>query len=583
MPEKTGAIATYCITSLAELERELDASLREWNDIVHTDPLASVFQGPGWCMNWYRSYSADYTPFVITVRDGDRLTGIVPLAVDRRSGEAIFASGSMADYRDVAAMSGYRGTVVRELIRVFRANRFSGPLRVGWIDPASDTPENIVRICQEQSLDFHVHPHACWRWFPMEGENLNKKFSRVKTHLNHFKRQGEVTFDVITRPEDWLRFRDEFFQQHSLRQLQAGRDVSFDDERKQNFYDRLLADPLVKAHVTALRVDGRLLAGHVGLVWRDVLLLGAPSISIEDEGRSPALILISWIIQNSQELGLKGFDLTIGDSEFKRRIGNQRFELQTISIFTRRRDFLAVRARTAAVELVKSAVAKAAGPDAWEDKVKELARQAGNVATRLRYAGPVSALRAAAAPVWERRSVVLYEVTSEGFRPCRAPADITLSENRMTDLLLWKGGDFNTDFAIGGLARSCARLRTAGHSIHTALVGDSLVAWGCSVAPDGPLPVPEAPGVTFECEPGSAVLTSFWFTPQSCGTSLPTTFLGRLVQKRLDQGAPRVYLIASAADNILSATAEELGFIAIRRWNYEKVLRKETVSSKLRD
>ena len=60
-------------------------------------------------------------------------------------------------------------------------------------------------------------------------------------------------------------------------------------------------------------------------------------------------------------------------------------------------------------------------------------------------------------------------------------------------------------------------------------------------------------------------------------------FLGRLIQKRLDQGAPRVYLIASAADNILSATAEELGFIAIRRWNYEKVLRKETVSSKLRD
>ena len=175
-----------------------------------------------------------------------------------------------------------------------------------------------------------MHPHACWRWFPIEGENLNKKFSRVKTHLNHFKRQGEVTFDVITRPEDWQRFRDEFFQQHSLRQLQAGRDVSFDDERKQNFYDRLLADPLVKAHVTAFRVNGRLLAGHVGLVWRDVLLLGAPSISIEDEGRSPALILISVDYSEFAGIGIEGFRPDIGDSEFKRRIGNQRFELQTI-------------------------------------------------------------------------------------------------------------------------------------------------------------------------------------------------------------------------------------------------------------
>ena len=156
-------------------------------------------------------------------------------------------------------------------------------------------------------------------------------------------------------------------------------------------------------------------------VWRDVLLLGAPSISIEDEGRSPCadphLLDHSELRRNS---GLKGFDLTIGDSEFKRRIGNQRFELQTISIFTRRRDFVAIRARTAADGIVKSAVAKAVGPDAWDDKVKEFARQAGSVAARLRHAGPVSAFRAAAAPLWERREAVLYQVNRIPFVPRRS-------------------------------------------------------------------------------------------------------------------------------------------------------------------
>jgi CelD/BcsL family acetyltransferase involved in cellulose biosynthesis len=583
MPETTGDIVTQCITSLADLEQQLNTSLCDWDRIVHADPLASVFQGPGWCMNWYRAYGADYTPFVIAVRDGGLLVGIVPLAIDQRTGEVIFASGNMADYRDVAALPGYREIMVRELIRVYSANRFNGPLRVGWIDPASDTPGNIARICQEQGLDFHVNPHACWRWFPVEGENLNKKFSRVKTHLNYFKRQGEVTFDVITRPEEWARFRDEFFQQHSLRQLQAGRAVSFHDARKQNLYDRLLTEPLLTTHVTALRVDGRLLAGHVGLVWRDVLLLGAPSISIEDEGRSPALILISWIIQNAQELGLKGFDLTIGDSEFKRRIGNQRFELQTISIYTRRRDFVAIRARTRVTDFVKSAVAKAAGPDAWDDKVKEFARQAGSVAARLRHTGPASAFRAAAAPLWERREAVLYQVTPDTFRASKIPVEMTVNENRITDLLLWKGGDFDTDVAIGGLARSCARLRTAGNTIHTALVQGLLVAWGCSTMSQEPAPIAEAPGAMLECEPGSALLTSFWFTPAARETALPAALLSHLVEKRTAEGAQRVYLVGCGGDRALSAAAAELGFRVVRRWTYAKTLGKEVVTSKGED
>ena len=591
MPEIAGDIITECITSLPELEQELRAALREWDRVVDADPLASVFQGSGWCMNWYRSYHASYTPFVIAVRNEEGLVGIVPLAVNSRTGEVIFASGTMADYRDVAALPGYRETVVRELVRVYRVNRFPGPLSIGWIDPASDTPANLAQICSEQSLDFHVQPHACWRWFPVEGENLNKKFSRVKTHLNYFKRQGEVTFDVITKPEDWFRFRDEFFQQHSLRQLQAGRAVSFHDERKQAFYDRMIADPMVATHVTALRVDGRLLAGHVGVVWRDVLLLGAPSISIADENRSPALILISWIIQNAQDLGLKGFDLTIGDSEFKRRIGNQRFELQTISIYTRRRDFVAQRARTGVVGLVKSAVTRVGGPDAWEDKVKGFARQAEEIAARLRYTGPAPALRAAAASVWERRTVLLYEVTPERLRVPSSRPEMTVNENQIADLLLWKGSDFETEVAIGGLARSCARLRSAGYSIYTALedasLSASLAAWGsawkCSVVPEEPLPVMEAPGATLNCEPGSAVLSGFWFTPQARRTPLPAALVGRLAEKCFAAGAAKVWLTAPEPDAVLRAAADEVGFHVVRTWKYERTLSKEVLTSSPQD
>ena len=76
-------------------------------------------------MNWYNAYSADYTPFVITVRDGDRLTGIVPLAVDRRTRAKPFSP--VAAWR-IIAMSPLcldtGETVVRELIRVYPRQSF---------------------------------------------------------------------------------------------------------------------------------------------------------------------------------------------------------------------------------------------------------------------------------------------------------------------------------------------------------------------------------------------------------------------------------------------------------------------------
>ena len=184
-------------------------------------------------------------------------------------------------------------------IRQYVAGRFPGALQIGWIDPGSDTPALVAEVCRKLGFKYTQSHQPCWRWVPEPGENLHKKFSRVRTHLNHFKRQGEVRFDLITDPAAWAHFRGEFIQQHSLRQLQAAREVSFDDPRKQALYDTVFAEGEVRLHVTACRVNGRMISGHVGMLWRDVLLLGAPSISIEDEHRSPAVILMAWIIQNA--------------------------------------------------------------------------------------------------------------------------------------------------------------------------------------------------------------------------------------------------------------------------------------------
>jgi CelD/BcsL family acetyltransferase involved in cellulose biosynthesis len=473
------ALSTHALEGIAPLDAALAAGFhKEWAQLVSRDPRASVYQSPGWCVPWYRCYQDEYDPHVLALRDGAVLAGVLPMAVEKSSGRLVFASDAMADYRDIVALPAYRRAVVAALIDHFRHGEFAGALSIGWLDPASDTPALVDDICREAGLRSIARYQPCYRWFPEPGENLNKKFSRVRTHLNHFKRQGSASFEIVDNAAAWRTFFADFIRQHSLRQLQAAREVSFDDPRKQAFYDLLFAGGTLHLHVSAFRVNGRVAAGHVGLVWRDVLMLGAPSISLEDEQRSPAVILMTWIIQNAQQLGLAGLDLTIGESEFKRRLGNRCVQLTMVEIYRGSRDYYTQRARSTAARVTRLAADRLLGDGAWERSVKPAAEAAQYKWQRARELGArASLVKAASAVAGRSASALVYETAGlDGAAVERLPG-AEVHANTLDDLLLWSGRSPSSLAAVRGCARAFARNRAAGHTLHTLVANGRLEAW----------------------------------------------------------------------------------------------------------
>src|SRR3954469_11475885 len=124
-------LAGESLTTLDALEAALHHGLLDdWRRAVSADPLASLYQSPGWCMPWYRAYRDAYEPHVIVVRSHGSVVGVVPMAVDRQTGDLVFASDTMADYRDIVARPGYREAVVEHLVRAYLAGGFRNPLQV---------------------------------------------------------------------------------------------------------------------------------------------------------------------------------------------------------------------------------------------------------------------------------------------------------------------------------------------------------------------------------------------------------------------------------------------------------------------
>ena len=576
-------ISRESITTLDALESALDRGLlADWRRAVNADPRASLYQSPGWCLPWYRAYRDAYTPHVIVVRSHDTVVGLVPMAVNRATGGLVFASDAMADYRDIVARSGYRQAVVEQLVRAYLDGGFSNPLQVGWSDPESDTPALVAAVCARLGLRSTIRRQPCWRWFPPAPPKPS-----AQKFLNWYKRNGQVSFDVIDTEEAWVRFREEYYRQHSLRQIQAGRQTSFDDDRKAELYEGLFRAPDLQCHVTAFSVDGRMLAGHFGYVWRGVLLLGPPSIRLEDEQRSPAVILLSWIIQNAEQLGLHGFDLTIGDSEFKKRLGNQCVELTQVEVHGSSARYYTQAARDGIVSLAKGAVERIGGDGAWKTRIKPAAAWLSYKRDRFAEMGPMEAVRTAfneaRSTVYDSRVGLVYSMTPEQLTPSsprlRPGESCEIHDNVVEDLLLWNGDSLHTASLMTQCARTYSRARATGRTLHTIVVGGRLAGWGYSYLPTGPAQLTETPGASLEFEPGAASLYDFHVLPEFRGRRLYQALLTDILQKRFAEGASRAYIAVLESNTPSRVAIERVGFRLLRRNIYKKVWKQETLTS----
>jgi GNAT superfamily N-acetyltransferase len=229
-------------------------------------------------------------------------------------------------------------------------------------------------------------------------------------------------------------------------------------------------------------VDGRMRAGHFGYVWRGLLMLGPPSIRLEDEQRSPAVILLSWIIQNAQSLGLKGFDLTIGDSDFKKRLGNHCVQLTMVEVHGSSARYHLQAARDGVVSMAKRVADRALGDGAWKGRVKPAVEELAFHCARLRQLGPAGALRdmtsAASRWIYDPGVERVYVLTTESVAAAAAPSlTACVRENSVEDLLRARAASPTIARAMTACARSYARLRNTGHTLHTLLVDDALAGW----------------------------------------------------------------------------------------------------------
>ena len=571
LPSKVSTLVFSRIAGLADIENAVGAGLlRRWEELLDLDPFATFFQGPIWCMEWYRAYSATYVPFLIVAQSGGEVVGLAAMASQGATGELVFAGAGMADYRDVLALPEHRESMLREFLRVYRTGKYPNVFHFGSTVPEAPSVDILLRLSGETGVPMIRRYFFGWRWWPQEAKEDPFKSRSVKYKMNCIRRRGEVSADVVRTDAEWDALKQEFYLQHSLRQVSRGTGVSFNSAEKQAFYDALFHSPL--GHVTVLRGAGKLLACHYGLISKGVLYLGAPSFDVRERQYSPGLLLVLSIMKRSAEWGIAGFDLTIGEGDLKERCSTTRVSLPLVELYPQGLMYWRKRAELVAVHAIRRVL----GDERWTKDIRPyLVETIGQLLNIFRMP-PMLAARyvreTVLAPVWQRTRTVLFWA--------EAPVNLTTADgtreyrlNEIYDLLLEVPGAY-AKWRIMTAAGKLPAASQAGSDFHTLVVNGRLAGWGFSRI----LEKETESGVDgVALQTGEALLHDFEMLP---GFEHELSgFLADTARRRFAQGASRVALVAvnprSGVANGAANARFAIGNITLKtRWPWREKKQK---------
>ena len=561
----------------------------EWERILKSDSVATIFQTPLWCVTWYQCYHDEFEPVVITAKCEGRLVGIAPLAKERSTGRIVFAGESMSDYRDFVCEDGLRDGVIQAFLSRMVAIASNGCVVIGQMQPESPTKNIICRWASaRKSCHVIIRTHPCRR-FRFGADDRLQELSKKKTIRQAFKfyrQSGTFQFRRIREMAEWHQLKKAFFQQHCLRQAVAGRPISFGDPRKEAFYSRLFESQSPDIHFSALWFLNRPIAFMFCLAYRGILYYGAPSIDPLENKHSPGILHIIEAMTDCQKEGFREVDLTLGSSAFKERLANYSVELPTVYLYGKSHKFLMDSGKKWIANGLKTVVHILTGSaDTWY-ACKETSNRMVMGLLRLRQVPP---LRLAKYSISVLYKLVYHSYTGEIFRltpdglsnvspSLSCMEKVEFRHNRIEDFLTL--GIPQGRHLTSTLQEAVKRIGQ-GHQLHTVLLDGRLVHYGWSHRPTEPIYLPETQTL-LTLPSGALALYDFYTAEPYRGRQLYPANLFRIASSAFNDGITSIYITCETRNSasrrgIISAgfcrceIHTSVKFLGLRRHRVEEV------------
>jgi CelD/BcsL family acetyltransferase involved in cellulose biosynthesis len=264
--------ATATITDAREF-----ATLRaEWDPLVAAMPRPSPFLLHGWLLEWWRHHSGRGRLAIHVAREGDRLTGALPLFVEHRRGLRIarFLGRDAAALADVLVADGAHPSTAALLVERAAgsgadfADLFGLPASSRLAAAAGEERLRLVPRSEAPVLDLEGGWDAVYR-----AKTSSKRRNLHGRRRKQLARLGEVSFDIARDLEELVPALEDAFRLHEARWLDRPEASGFATPDGREFHRAALAAlaPLGIPRIALLRIDGDAVACNYYFLYGDCM------------------------------------------------------------------------------------------------------------------------------------------------------------------------------------------------------------------------------------------------------------------------------------------------------------------------
>ncbi|MBA2447604.1 MAG: GNAT family N-acetyltransferase [Chloroflexi bacterium] len=319
---------------LVRLNWPLECDARAaWERLRLEAPTETIFLTPEWSETWWRHFGGGSQPAILAVREGTETRALAPVYRDRLGMSGLVALRPLgigvSDYLDLLGPAGteHRRAALAALLDGLLARR------AGWdaidlpnLPGESPTVVELAQMARERGLPCAVlagHPRPgvglAGDWAGYLASRPGRFRYNLRSRRRRLEKLGEVRFTTATGPEVQaalptltdLHARRWAGQRTATSFSSSPRGRAFYREACRHYAERGLVE------LSALEVDGRMVAGSLSFTERDTMYYYLPAWEPRLAAYAPSSLLLGHLIEDAFARGLRRFDFMLGDESYK--------------------------------------------------------------------------------------------------------------------------------------------------------------------------------------------------------------------------------------------------------------------------
>jgi CelD/BcsL family acetyltransferase involved in cellulose biosynthesis len=330
---------------------DIESIKNPWSQLLGRSDVDVIFLTPEWLQAWWRIYGKGREPYILVVKSGDEIIGIVPLmrTTFKRLGKTNkvieFIGTPNTDYSDV--ISANKPEVINQMLRYLK-----------------DHPDDWTRIeltqIPERSRSLEIFRETVGKNDPLmkinviescsgfvydgpESERANftlKKSRTVKTAINVMQKDRGLIYERLQDLETCKSHLLQLFQLHINRWDNTATPSKFLDEGNRHFYFELLDTFMPSGNICFFVVkNGNIpVACSFNFEYKGAIYFYTLAINQFYKKRSPGQMLF---VLQGESFVRNGFvlDYSRGAQEYKNLFANRFSHNYKVTIFSRKSEF----------------------------------------------------------------------------------------------------------------------------------------------------------------------------------------------------------------------------------------------------